>query len=58
MHEAAFELIEIPHIKLSRKDSADIRMVVDALDLCYTKEHKMPRKKGGTVTSPAFLYPI
>lgn len=39
MHEAAFELIEIPHIKLSGKNSADIRMVVDALDLCYTKEH-------------------
>jgi len=39
MHEAAFELIEIPHIKVSGKNSADIRMVVDALDLCYTKEH-------------------
>ena len=39
MHEAAFEMIEIPHIKLSGKNSADIRMVVDALDLCYTKEH-------------------
>jgi uncharacterized protein (TIGR00288 family) len=39
MHEAAFELIEIPHVKLSGKNSADIRMVVDALDLCYTKEH-------------------
>ena len=39
MHEAAFELIEIPHIKMSGKNSADIRMVVDALDLCYTKEH-------------------
>lgn len=39
MHEAAFELIEIPHISLSGKNSADIRMVVDALDLCYTKEH-------------------
>ncbi len=38
MHEAAFELIEIPHVKLSGKNSADIRMVVDALDLCYTKE--------------------
>jgi uncharacterized protein (TIGR00288 family) len=39
MHEAAFELIEIPHLRLSGKNSADIRMVVDALDLCYTKEH-------------------
>lgn len=39
MHEAAFELIEVPHVKLSGKNSADIRMVVDALDLCYTKEH-------------------
>jgi len=39
MHEAAFELIEIPHIKISGKNSADIRMVVDALDLCYTKPH-------------------
>jgi uncharacterized protein (TIGR00288 family) len=39
MHEAAFELIEIPHVRHSGKNSADIRMVVDALDLCYTKEH-------------------
>jgi len=39
LHEAAFELIEIPHIKQSGKNSADIRMVVDALDLCYTKQH-------------------
>ena len=39
MHEASFELIEIPHIRQSGKNSADIRMVVDALDLCYTKEH-------------------
>ncbi|NIO39412.1 MAG: NYN domain-containing protein [Burkholderiales bacterium] len=39
MHEAAFELIEIPHLRQSGKNSADIRMVVDALDLCYTKEH-------------------
>ena len=39
MHEAAFEMIEIPHVKMSGKNSADIRMVVDALDLCYTKEH-------------------
>jgi uncharacterized protein (TIGR00288 family) len=39
LHEAAFELIEIPHIRQSGKNSADIRMVVDALDLCYTKSH-------------------
>src|SRR6478672_5624803 len=39
LHEAAFELIEIPHVRQSGKNSADIRMVVDALDLCYTKIH-------------------
>jgi uncharacterized LabA/DUF88 family protein len=39
MHEASFELIEIPHIRQSGKNSADIRLVVDALDLCYTKSH-------------------
>jgi len=39
MHEAAFELIEIPHVRMSGKNSADIRLVVDALDLCYTKPH-------------------
>jgi uncharacterized protein (TIGR00288 family) len=39
MHSASFELIEIPHIRMSGKNSADIRMVVDALDLCYTKAH-------------------
>src|SRR5215510_1332856 len=39
LHEAAFELIEIPHVRQSGKNSADIRMVVDALDLCYTKAH-------------------
>ena len=39
MHEASFEMIEIPHVRLSGKNSADIRMVVDALDLCYTKSH-------------------
>lgn len=37
MHEASFELIEIPHVRQSGKNSADIRMVVDALDCCYTK---------------------
>jgi uncharacterized LabA/DUF88 family protein len=39
MHEGNFELIEIPHVRQSGKNSADIRMVVDALDLCYTKSH-------------------
>lgn len=39
VHEASFELIEIPHVRQSGKNSADIRMVVDALDLCYTKPH-------------------
>src|ERR1700745_2424496 len=39
MHEASFEMIEIPHVRQSGKNSADIRMVVDSLDLCYTKAH-------------------
>jgi hypothetical protein len=39
LHEAAFELIEIPHLRQAGKNSADIRMVVDALDICYTKGH-------------------
>lgn len=39
MHEASFELVEIPHVSYSGKNSADIRLVVDALDLCYTKSH-------------------
>src|SRR6202020_1862748 len=39
LHEAAFELIEIPHVRQSGKNYADIRMVVDALALCYTKSH-------------------
>jgi len=39
MHEASFEMIEIPHLRISGKNSADIRLVVDALDLCYTKAH-------------------
>ncbi|MHB8764131.1 MAG: NYN domain-containing protein, partial [Deferrisomatales bacterium] len=39
MHEASFELVEIPHLRQSGKNSADIRLVVDALDLCYTKAH-------------------
>jgi uncharacterized protein (TIGR00288 family) len=39
LHEEAFELIEVPHVRQGGKNSADIRMVVDALDLCYTKQH-------------------
>jgi uncharacterized protein (TIGR00288 family) len=39
LHEAAFEMIEIPHTSYSGKNSADIRICVDALDLCYTKDH-------------------
>ena len=39
LHEAGFELIEVPHVSYSGKNSADIRMVVDALDLCYQKGH-------------------
>lgn len=39
IHEAAFDMIEIPHVRQSGKNSADIRMVVDALDLCYTRPH-------------------
>jgi uncharacterized protein (TIGR00288 family) len=37
MHEASFELIEVPHVRQSGKNSADIRLVVDALDCCYSK---------------------
>jgi len=39
LHESGFELIEVPHVSYSGKNSADIRLVVDALDLCYTKSH-------------------
>jgi len=38
-HEAGIELTDIPLKAYSGKNSADIRMVVDALDLCYAKEH-------------------
>jgi uncharacterized LabA/DUF88 family protein len=38
-HEAAIELIDIPQRKYSGKNSADIRMVVDAIDMSYSKEH-------------------
>ena len=39
LHEAAIELIEIPKRSVSGKNSADIRLCVDSLDLCYSKEH-------------------
>ena len=39
IHEAAIELIDIPQKYYSGKNSADIKMVVDAMDLCYSKEH-------------------
>jgi len=39
LHEAAIELIEIPKRAMAGKNSADIRLCVDALDLCYSKEH-------------------
>lgn len=39
MHEAAIELFDIPQRSATGKNSADIRMVVDALDLCYTRPH-------------------
>ena len=39
LHEAAIELIEIPERRYSGKNSADIRLVVDAMDLCYGKDH-------------------
>src|SRR6266498_2430882 len=39
LHEAAVELIEIPARAYSGKNSADIRMAVDAMDMCYSKEH-------------------
>jgi uncharacterized protein (TIGR00288 family) len=38
-HARGIELVDIPRSKMSGKNSADIRMVVDALDLCYSKEH-------------------
>ncbi|MCA9726457.1 MAG: NYN domain-containing protein [Candidatus Eisenbacteria bacterium] len=39
LHEVAIELIEVPKRSQTGKNSADIRLTVDALDLCYTKEH-------------------
>jgi uncharacterized protein (TIGR00288 family) len=38
-HRLGFEMIDIPRSKVSGKNSADIRMVVDAVDLCYSKGH-------------------
>jgi uncharacterized protein (TIGR00288 family) len=38
-HAQGVEMIDIPQSKVSGKNSADIRMVVDALDLCYSKDH-------------------
>ena len=38
-HEAAVELIEIPKRSMTGKNSADIRLCVDAMDLCYSKQH-------------------
>jgi uncharacterized protein (TIGR00288 family) len=39
LHEAAIELVEIPKRSMTGKNSADIRLCVDAMDLCYSKEH-------------------
>ncbi len=39
LHEAAIELIEIPKRSMTGKNSADIRLVVDAIDLAYSKDH-------------------
>ena len=39
LHEAAIELIEIPRRAMTGKNSADIHLCVDAMDLCYAKEH-------------------
>lgn len=39
LHEAAIELVEIPRRAMTGKNSADIRLCVDAMDLAYSKEH-------------------
>jgi uncharacterized protein (TIGR00288 family) len=39
LHHAGIEMVDIPRSRMSGKNSADIHMVVDALDLCYSKEH-------------------
>ncbi|MDJ0928170.1 MAG: NYN domain-containing protein [Gammaproteobacteria bacterium] len=38
-HQLGIELVDIPRSRASGKNSADIRMVVDAIDLCYAKTH-------------------
>ena len=38
-HQQGIEMVDIPRTKMSGKNSADIHMVVDALDLCYSKQH-------------------
>jgi uncharacterized protein (TIGR00288 family) len=38
-HAQGIEMVDIPRSKMSGKNSADIHMVVDALDLCYSKQH-------------------
>ncbi len=38
-HEHGIEMVDIPHTRMSGKNSADIHMVVDALDLCHSKGH-------------------
>ena len=39
LHESAFELIDIPKRSMTGKNSADIRLCVDAMDLCFSKDH-------------------
>jgi uncharacterized protein (TIGR00288 family) len=39
LHHGGIEMVDIPRSRMSGKNSADIHMVVDALDLCYSKEH-------------------
>ncbi|HSR69540.1 MAG TPA: NYN domain-containing protein [Acidobacteriota bacterium] len=38
-HKQGIEMVDIPQSKMSGKNSADIHMVVDAMDLCYSKQH-------------------
>jgi uncharacterized protein (TIGR00288 family) len=38
-HRHGFEMVDIPRSSVSGKNSADIRMVVDAIDICYSKAH-------------------
>ena len=39
LHHGGIEMVDIPRSRMSGKNSADIHMVVDALDLCYSKDH-------------------